>query len=221
MNEIFKNKKANFDKLLRYGFQKVDNIYLYCAQFDALQFLVKICVAQDSAISTQCFDEASGEEYTLYHSKDAVGAFVGRVREEIEKLLVDICDKCFDENIFKNEQTKEIIQLVQNKYGDKLEFLWEKFENDAIWRRKDNNKWYAALLTAKQDSILHNGVKDWIEVIDLRADCDEIDRIVDNKKYFRGYHMNKKHWLTIILDYSVPTDEIMDRIEKSYILAKK
>lgn len=187
----------------------------------ALQFLVKICVAQDGELSTQCFDETSGEEYTLYHSKDAVGAFVGQVREEVEKILFDIRDKCFDENIFKNEQTKEIIAKVQDRFGDKLEFLWENFENDAIWRRKDTNKWYAALLTARQDSILHDGVKDWIEVIDLRADCDEIDRIVDDKTYFRGYHMNKKHWLTIILNYSVPTAEIMDRIDRSYILAKK
>ena len=34
-----------------------------------------------------------------------------------------------------------------------------------------------------------------------------------------GYHMNKKHWLTIILDDSIDLDEIRQRIAVSYQLA--
>lgn len=220
MNEIFKNKKVNIDKLIKYGFKLEGENYVYCAPISALQFIVEIFVAHDGNVTTQCFDENNGEEYTLYHLKEATGAFVGQVREEIDKLLQDICDKCFDDNVFKNPQTKEIIELVRDKYGDELEFLWEKFDNDAIWRRKDNNKWYAAILTTKKNSIFHDESGELLEVIDLRAGSDEINEIVDDKKYFRGYHMNKQHWLTIVLDYSIPTDEIMERIKKSYILAK-
>ncbi|MDE7400427.1 MAG: MmcQ/YjbR family DNA-binding protein, partial [Clostridia bacterium] len=35
------------------------------------------------------------------------------------------------------------------------------------------------------------------------------------------YHMNKKHWLTIPLDGTVPIGEICSRLDQSYILAKK
>ena len=34
-----------------------------------------------------------------------------------------------------------------------------------------------------------------------------------------AYHMNKKHWCTIILDGSVPFKEICRRIDASYLLA--
>ncbi|MBR1680176.1 MmcQ/YjbR family DNA-binding protein, partial [bacterium] len=54
--------------------------------------------------------------------------------------------------------------------------------------------------------------------IDLRASTEEIENLVDNKKYFSGYHMNKKHWLTIILDGSVPIEDIYNRIDSSYNL---
>ena len=33
-----------------------------------------------------------------------------------------------------------------------------------------------------------------------------------------GYHQNKKHWNTIVLDGTVPDDEIAELIEHSYAL---
>jgi predicted DNA-binding protein (MmcQ/YjbR family) len=36
-----------------------------------------------------------------------------------------------------------------------------------------------------------------------------------------GYHMNKKHWNTIMLDGSVPDKEIFSWIDHSYDLVKK
>jgi len=35
-----------------------------------------------------------------------------------------------------------------------------------------------------------------------------------------GYHMNKKHWNTIILDGSVPDKEVLTWIDRSYNLVK-
>lgn len=36
-----------------------------------------------------------------------------------------------------------------------------------------------------------------------------------------GYHMNKKHWNTVILDGTVPDDEIIEMIDHSYDLVVK
>ena len=36
-----------------------------------------------------------------------------------------------------------------------------------------------------------------------------------------GYHMNKKHWNTIIIDDSIPDDEIVAMIDDSYALVVK
>ncbi|MBR3153114.1 MAG: MmcQ/YjbR family DNA-binding protein, partial [Clostridia bacterium] len=43
--------------------------------------------------------------------------------------------------------------------------------------------------------------------------------IIDNKKIFPGYHMNKKSWITIKLDNSVETEEIIHLIDNSYELS--
>lgn len=123
-------------------------------------------------------------------------------------------------SIWKSDYTKEVINYVHQAYGDALEFLWPKFPNNAIWRRKDSRKWYAALLSVSKKKL---GIDsdDIVEIIDLRMDPEMLTFLVDNKKYYPGYHMNKRHWCTIILDGSVTLEEIYARIDESFVLARK
>ena len=60
-----------------------------------------------------------------------------------------------------------------------------------------------------------------VEIFDFRILPEELEALVDYKTYFPGYHMNKKHWCTIILDGIVPFEEICRRIDASYLLAIK
>ena len=87
-------------------------------------------------------------------------------------------------------------------------------------RRKDNQKWYAVILTISRQKLGLNG-NDKIEVMDLRGLPEEIAGLTDGQKYFPGYHMNKKHWYTLCLDGSVGLEEIYRRVDESYLLAKK
>ncbi len=216
---IFKNKKINFSKLNECGFLKKGDSYFFVVPILDNQFEMQIQVSSDEVLKIKTIEEATQEEYTL-HLTDAVGGFVGAVRNEYEKVLQDISDKCYDMNVFRSKQTLEIIAYISKRYGDDLEYLWSKFPDNAIWRRKDNKKWYGLLmLVSKRKLKIDNDEK--VEVIDLRADEEEIKNLVDHKSIFEGYHMNKKHWITICLDNSVDTKNIFELIDKSYILAKK
>lgn len=216
MNNIFKNKKANFKKLAEYGF--VDNTY----KTDIMngEFILAVMVNDEGNILTELTEKDSGEIYTLHLVKYVQGSFVGQVKEEYEKVLSDIAEKCFEKDVFKYEYSKLVIKYAKEKYNDDVEYLWKKFPDNAICRRKDNKKWYFAILTVGKDKLGFES-KEKVEVIDFRETTEEIEKLIDNKKYFAGYHMNKKHWLTILLDGSVTIDEIYERIDKSYKLALK
>lgn len=41
-----------------------------------------------------------------------------------------------------------------------------------------------------------------------------------NEQYYPGWHMNKKHWYTIILDGSVSLEQICRKIDESYLLSE-
>ena len=54
------------------------------------------------------------------------------------------------------------------------------------------------------------------QLLTLKESPENIEQLIDNKKYFAGYHMNKKTWYTIHLDGSVAIEEIYERIDRSY-----
>ena len=219
LERIFKHYKPNFAKLQKFGFVMSGDAYLYDTAImnGGFALHVKITAAD---IDTQIIDLATDDPYTLFLVEGAVGGFVGAVRTDYENVMTEIAAKCFDKCIFKSEYAQKLIEYVYNTYGDELEFLWEKFSDNAVWRRKDNQKWYAVLLTVKKDK-LGLPSDERAEIIDLRSAAEDIDNLVDNEKFFRGYHMNKKHWITMCLDGSVPLSEIQKMLDASYELARK
>lgn len=220
MKTILSRKKLIADKLLSFGFRKSDGSYVYVTDLIDGQFEMTVTVTDDGTLNTSVVDKISEEEYVLHLTDEAAGAFVGRVREEYEAVLDAVVAACCEEDVFKSAYAKRLIGYVRNTYGDEPEYLWEKFPDNAIWRRKDNRKWYAALLTVSRRKLGQNS-DEVVEIIDLRMKPDDVTVKVDHKRYFPGWHMNKKNWITIILDGSVGFEEICRRLDESYIIAKK
>lgn len=221
MTEIFfKNRKLNIKKLLSFGFVKSENNYVYCVDLVGGQMKLTVTIDDEKKIYAAVIDNNSGDEYVLYRVPGAVGSFVGQVKTEYEAILEKISDNCFDPEVFKSKQAKAVIAYVQDTYGDELEYLWQKFPDNAVVRRKDNKKWYAAILTISRRKIGLDS-DELVEILDLRLKHEKMDSTVDNIRYFPGYHMNKKHWITVCLDNTVSNEEIYSRIDDSYILAEK
>ena len=216
LDYLLKNKKIDYNKLIEYGFIKKDNAYCYQKEICNKEFLVDVFVNENKQIS-RLIELENNEDYVLVDT-NSKGNYVGKIREEYENILNDIANNCFIKEVFKNKQTNEIINYIKDKYGDELEFLWEKFDNNAIVRRIDNKKWYGLFGIISLDKL---GIDSHKEVEILNVRCDNIENVVDNKTIFLGYHMNKKHWITIILNNNMSTKNIINLLDKSYNLANR
>ena len=217
---LIKNKSVNVDKLLKYGFVLTDGKYVFNTMIMDGQFRLTVVIDGNGEIETELYDTSAEDIYTLHLVESAVGAYVGRVRAEYDAALHDIVESCFDTDVFKQDFTREILSYAKSKYNDEAEYLWNDLPDAAVIRRKDNRKWYVLLMTILPKRLGLEGDEP-IEIVDLRFDVDELPLKIDGKRYFPGYHMNKKHWITILLDGSVPLAEILDYVDKSYNLAKK
>ena len=217
LNKEFEKELIDYNKLIKYGFTKLNNGYIYKSKILDNQFEMNIYIS-DEEKNARLFDLENDEEYILVDIESSEGTFVGNVRLEYEKKINDVIEKCTEKEVFKNNQTKEIIKYVKQKYGDELEFLWEKFDDTAILRNKQNNKWYAAFMIISENKL---GIKSdkKIEVIDLRYQKENTEEIIDYKKIYPGYHMNKKSWITIKLDNSMDIENICEFIDNSYKLS--
>ena len=217
---IFKNKVPQFEKLCSFGFMIEKGLYVYTCPILKNQFQLVVFVNPTGAVRVQVIDLDTTDEYTLHFMESIVGGFVGQVRAECVRVLQTIADNCFETKVFKSAHANKVIQYIRDKYQHDLEYLWPKFPENAIVRRSDNQKWYAAFLVVEKRKIGLKGT-DKIEILDLRIKPEEVEQIVDGKRYFLGYHMNKKHWITLCLDGSVELAAIFKRIDESYRLAQK
>jgi len=81
---------------------------------------------------------------------------------------------------------------------------------------KIKGKMFATLAYGKM------GAKDEIAQMNLKCDPNQAFELRDLfDAVIPGYHMNKKHWNTVILDGSIPQGEIERMIDHSYMLVVK
>ncbi|WP_339122049.1 MmcQ/YjbR family DNA-binding protein [Fusobacterium nucleatum] len=219
LKDFIKNKKIDFKKLEEFGFKLIDNSYYYHTSLLKNQFKMSVKINLDNSIFTEIIDTETNEPYILYLLEMKRSGYSEKVYKAYNEVLEKIQKECFEDQIFKASYTKQIIAYVKNKYGDELEFLWEKSPKNAVVRRKSSKKWYAVILTVSKRKLNLDSDK-IIEVINLHNTVEEIKKLIDNKRYFPAYHMNKKYWCTICLDGTVELEEIYKLIDISYELAK-
>lgn len=220
LQEVFKYAKVDTQKLAPFGFKRQNGIYVYEKSIVGGAMKLTVRIDESGSIDTVVTDADTNEEYALFLADDAAGSFVGQVREEYTQVTATIAERCCVRQVFKSEYANLLIKYVEETYGDSPEYLWEKFPDNAIWRRNDNKKWYGLILTARGDRVgLDSSEK--VELIDVRANPDEIDSLIDGKSIFQGYHMNKKHWISMRLDGSFDFDAICKLLDTSRRLALK
>lgn len=211
--EIFKRRVIQFDKLIPYGFRLEDDRYVYSLNILNDAFRVEVIIT-DKEVVGKVFDLAFDEEYTNYRIKNQNGEFTNKVKNEFENILKDIRDKCTLEKYFVSEQANRITDLIIAKYNNKPEFLWENSSGHGVFRNEKTNKWYGIIMNINKNKIDKEDLE--VEVLNVKLDENKIIELLKRKGFYKAYHMNKKYWITILLDNTVSDKEIMGLIGDSH-----
>ncbi len=115
---------------------------------------------------------------------------------------------------------EDVLSYVKENYDTDSEHLWEKYPDYEVLRHKNDQKWYAILMDVTGDRV---GLKtdERVDIIDVKCRPDMILMLSAQIGFAPAYHMNKKHWITIVLNGSVNDDEIYNLIDMSYEMTKK
>ena len=215
LNKIFKNKVFIKEKMLSFGFKTEGKDFLYYEKLLENQFELILKVSDLKFPEAQLIDSQTKDIYTLYLVEDAAGTFVGKVREEYENALNRIAQNCCKNTFFIFSQSNRLADLIYEKYGDSPEFLWEKSPGFGVFRNPESKKWYG-LISNIDKSKLDKTCEGEIEILNIKLDKDEIQKLLKQNGFYPAYHMNKKSWITIILNNTLQDEKIMKLIEKSH-----
>ena len=217
MFEIFKAYQFNSKKAKEYGFLENQGVWTFSSTILHGDFLMRVIVV-DGDLSFQVFDQENGDLYPQVHMESMRGTFVGSVREACLEVLYGIRKACFEVQEFLCPQTKRIMALVQEKYGNQLEYLWEKSPDTAVLRHEDNQKWYAVLMKISWEK-LYKAQEGQVEVVNLKHD--QVADLLLEKGIYPAFHMNKRYWISLPLDDTLSDEQVLELFERSWFLTSK
>ena len=107
----------------------------------------------------------------------------------------------------------QLINFIVGEYDVEPEYLWENDPAACIFRNPHNRKWFAIIMRVRRRSLGQDS-DDFVDIVDFKAR--NAGENVDSR-CLPGYHMNKRHWLTVILD-DAKADFVFEKIRESYRL---
>ena len=114
-----------------------------------------------------------------------------------------------------NRQT--VFDYIQSRYKVLPEYPWRRYDGNAVFRHTDNNKWFALVMGVQGDK-LGLSPAEFIDVINLKVDDPFFrDMLIQEKGIMPAYHMNKQHWITVLLDDTVSENRVYDLIDMSFL----
>ena len=213
---IINIEKYNFSKeqLLQFGFEEEAEKLIYRKEILDSSFVIEI-VFVDSQLLVEVYDLEFAEIYSLFSVDSAVGETVQNIREHVENLLRSILGLA-DQS---GKISSEVIDYC-NKYGGNHVNPFKK-NPDILAFVNEKNKWYALLSDVEYNKLNKNtDTTTKVKILNLKYPTDNILDIIDNKNIFPAYHMNKKHWISIVLDKNIKLETIKELIDISYSLVK-
>ena len=210
---VFRNKTLDREKMTAYGFVPsgggFEKIFPLRGGFSAA-----VTVSDSGAPGIRVYDE-EGEEYLPAQINGFSGVFVGEIRKECETILKDIADKCCIPERFRWDQSKRILRFIKETYGAEPEFLWSRLPACAALRVPGKQVWFAVVGRIPNAKIGLPG-DGLAEIINLKDEPEKVAARIGEKSVFPAYHMNKRHWYTVLMDGSRGDEEIADMIRRSF-----
>ena len=117
----------------------------------------------------------------------------------------------------RTEMRQAVDNYIKKKYKVAPEFPWRKYDGNAVFRHTDNNKWFALVMNVQGDRV---GVPEaeYVDVINLKVDDMFFrDMIIQEEGIMPAYHMNKMHWISVLLDGTVPEEKVFNLIDMSFL----
>ena len=109
---------------------------------------------------------------------------------------------------------------ITENYSAEADHPWARYPDYTVFRHGNNKKWFAVIMKIPRARLGCPG-EDVLDVVNLKCDPLMLGSLLLEPGFFPAYHMNKRHWVSLVLDGSMTDDAILPLIWKSYDLTAK
>lgn len=114
----------------------------------------------------------------------------------------------------------EIEKYINKKYKPLQEYPWQDTPNHTTFKHQDNMKWFALIMDVPY-SKLNIDKEGQVDVLNLKNIPELIGGLRKKEGILPAYHMNKEHWISVLLDGTVEFEQVCELIDVSFELTRK
>jgi len=115
---------------------------------------------------------------------------------------------------------EELFEYARKTWGILPDHPFRQFPDCAVLRHGADGKWFAVLMPVafeKLDSS-KSGRCGAVDVVNLKCQPPLVTMLLEREGVFPAYHMNRRHWVSIVLDSTFPGEEVLELLELSWKL---
>ena len=117
--------------------------------------------------------------------------------------------------MIQSTQRSRVTNYVQDRYGAEPEFLWKKYPGYAVFRHPASRKWFALVVDIPRNRLGLEGEGN-VDVMDMKCGPLMVGSLLAQDGFLPAYHMSKSSWISVMLDETVPDEQIYPLLELSY-----
>ena len=108
---------------------------------------------------------------------------------------------------------------IRETYGAEPEYLWPDSPNAFIFRHAKNRKWFGVVMEVERSKLgLAGSGKLWL--LDVKTGPLLGGSYLGQPGIVRAWHMNKSHWLGVLLDGTAPAETVRELVDLSFTLTE-
>ena len=212
---VFEKSRLNEQKLLAFGFFKADGVYRIQIPFHDEEFTAEIEVDSKGKVRGRVIENEMEEEYLPLRVAAQTSAFVSTIRQEYYDLLCEIREKAFDDQLFVSAQANRLAAMVQEKFNDSYDRPFERSKESVVFRVPGNEHWYGLVMRVERSKVCGGEDESLVDIINLKTEDSEHEKLICETGIYPAWHMNKKKWISVLLDDTLKDERIFTLVKNS------
>lgn len=201
---------------LKFGFKKTGpetfeiNLPLKTPDFE-----VQIIIDHNE-IKLKVFELPDRLEYLPFNlNEDEGGSFVNQIRSDVDEVVYQVIESCYQLKDYR----ERVFDFVRAELNTKLETPWAKHPEFYVMKTANRQKWYGLMMRISYQ-LLDPQQSGIVDVLNLKAPPLKIVDLIDYQTFYPAYHMNKKHWVSVVVDEKINLKQLQALIRQSYQLVE-
>jgi len=201
---------------LKFGFKKTGpetfeiNLPLKTPDFE-----VQIIIDHNE-IKLKVFELPDRLEYLPFNlNEDEGGSFVNQIRSDVDEVVYQVIESRYQLKDYR----ERVFDFVRAELNTKLETPWDKHPEFYVMKTANRQKWYGLMMRISYQ-LLDPQQSGIVDVLNLKAPPLKIVDLIDYQTFYPAYHMNKKHWVSVVVDEKINLKQLQALIRQSYQLVE-